>query len=245
MTERTPAWFPDELAHAGPEHLDPEYVTGYDAKSATEPDEDLLPMRQLGLNDTSTLVDLGAGTGVMALAAAPFCRRVVAVDVSAPMLARLEHAATRLGLTNIEIVHAGFLTYQHMGPAADFVYSRNALHHLPDFWKSVALTRIAAILRPGGILRLRDLVYSFDPAEAATVFEAWLANAVADPARGWTRAELETHIREEYSTYSWLLEPMLARAGFTIQEAAHAGSRTYSVYTCVKSGDRLPPTTRI
>lgn len=236
MAERTPAWYPDELAHAGPEHLDPEYVAGYDAKAATDPDEDLLPLRKIGLNDTSTLVDLGAGTGVMALAAAPYCRRVVAVDVSVPMLARLERAAAGLGLTNIEVVHAGFLSYQHTGPAADVVYSRNALHHLPDFWKSVALARIAAILRPGGILRLRDLVYSFDPSEADAVFEAWLANAVSDPARGWTRAELETHIREEYSTYSWLLEPMLERVGFTIQDVAHAGSRTYSVYTCVKSG---------
>lgn len=236
MTAQTPTWFPDELAHAGQEHLDAQYVAGYDAKAGANPDEDLLPLRALGLNDTSSLVDLGAGTGTLALAAAPFCRRVVAVDVSAPMLARLERAAAGSGLTNLEVVHAGFLTYEHTGPAADVVYSRNALHHLPDFWKSVALTRIAAILRPGGVLRLRDLVYAFDPAEADAVFEAWLGNAVEDPARGWTRAELETHIREEYSTYTWLLEPMLQRAGFTIQDVHHAGSRTYSVYTCVKSG---------
>jgi SAM-dependent methyltransferase len=235
MSEQPPAWFLDEMAHAGPEHLDPEYVTWYDAKSGTNPDEDLLPLRELGLDETATLVDLGAGTGTLALAAAPFCRRVVAVDVSVPMLARLEQAAAGLGLTNLDIVRAGFLTYQHTGPAADFVYSRNALHHLPDFWKSVALARIAAFLRPGGVLRLRDLVYDFDPAEAADVFETWFANAVADPAHGWTAAEYETHIREEYSTYSWLLEPMLERAGFTIQDVAHAGSRTYSVYTCVKS----------
>lgn len=236
MAAQTPAWFPDELAHAGPEHLDAEYVAGYDAKSATNPDEEVRPLRQLGLIETSTLVDLGAGTGTVALAAAPFCRRVVAVDVAAPMLARLDRRAADLGITNLEVVHAGFLTYQHTGPAADFVYTRNALHHLPDFWKSVALVRIAAILRPGGILRLRDLVYDFEPTDAAAVFEPWLANAATDPALGWTAAEYATHIREEFSTFSWLLEPMLERAGFTIQAVEHAGSRTYSVYTCVKAG---------
>jgi hypothetical protein len=90
----------------------------------------------------------------------------------------------------------------------------DALHQLPDFWKVMALQRIAATLRLGGILRLRDLVYSFDPTEAAGRLNAWLAAAPSDPARGWTADELATHIRAEYSTYSWLLESMLERVGF-------------------------------
>jgi len=60
-------------------------------------------------------------------------------------------------------VQAGFLSYEHEGNAADIVYSRNALHHLPDFWKAVALERIAGILKPDGTPRLRDLVFDFDP----------------------------------------------------------------------------------
>ena len=40
----------------------------------------------------------------------------------------------------------------------DLVISEYALHHLPDFWKAVALERMAGFLRPGGTLRLRDLV---------------------------------------------------------------------------------------
>jgi hypothetical protein len=74
---------------------------------------------------------------------------------------------------------------------------------------------MAGFLRPGGTLRLRDVVYSFAPHEAEAVFEAWLSGAAPDTARGWTRPELETHIREEYSTFSWLLEPMLERAGLS------------------------------
>lgn len=231
----SPHWFPDELAHAGSEHLDAEYIQGYDRKSAVDPLEDVELLRGLGLNETHTLVDLGAGTGVIPLAVAALCQRVVAVDVSSGMLAYLGEQAKRSGIANIECVQAGFLSYQHQGDPADFVYSRNALHHLPDFWKAIALKRIAALLKPGGVLRLHDLVFSFEPSEADQTIEAWLAGAAERPEDGWTRAELETHVREEYSTFSWLLEPMIERAGFRIQEASHRPARVYSAYTCVKT----------
>jgi SAM-dependent methyltransferase len=232
----TPSWFPDELAHAGQEHLDPDYVLGYDRKAGTDPSEDVALLRDLGLSETSTLVDLGAGTGAFALAAAPLCRRVVAVDVSWAMLAPLKEKAEQLGLGNVESVQAGFLTYQHRGEPADFVYSRNALHHLPDFWKALALVRIADVLKPGGVLFLRDLVYSFEPRDAEAVIGAWLARSAERPELGWTRAELEKDIRDEYITYGWLLEPLLERAGFTIRESNHDASRVFAAYTCVKAG---------
>jgi SAM-dependent methyltransferase len=229
-----PDWYLDELAHAGPEHLDPAYIASYDRKAQTDPAPDVAALRALGLNEASVLVDLGAGTGTFALAAAPHCRRVVAVDVSPAMVGLIRAKATDLGLGNVEVAHAGFLSYEHQGDPADFVYSRNALHHLPDFWKGIALTRVAAILRPGGVLFLRDLVYSFDPSEAGSHFEPWLANAPTRPEQGWTRAELAEHIRGEYSTYSWLLEPLIERAGFAIKDVAVTANRSFAAYTCVK-----------
>jgi ubiquinone/menaquinone biosynthesis C-methylase UbiE len=151
-----PRWFPDELARAGPEHLDLAYTAAYDRKACFDPSEDVARLRRLGLEETATLVDLGVGTGALALAAASLCRRVV-VDVSAAMLHVTREEAARRNVTNLELVQAGFLTYEHRGDPADFVYSRNALHHLPDFWKAIALRRIGDFLRPGGVLFLRDL----------------------------------------------------------------------------------------
>jgi SAM-dependent methyltransferase len=230
-----PDWFIDERIHAGDEHLDAAYVATYDRKAGTDPTEDVALLRSLGLGETSVLVDLGAGTGTLALAAAPYCQRVVAVDVSPAMLTVLRTHAAPSGLTQVEAVHAGFLTYAHHGDPADFVYTRNALHHLPDFWKALALERIAAMMRPRGVLLLRDLVFSFDPHEADAAIDAWLASAAARrPEEGWTRAEYVTHLQTEYSTFSWLLEPMLARAGFTIREVQHSPSRIYARYLCVK-----------
>jgi ubiquinone/menaquinone biosynthesis C-methylase UbiE len=232
---KTPTWFLNELAHAGSEHVDNTYATIYDGKAGTDPTADVNLLRKLGLNETHTLVDLGAGTGTFTLAIAPYCRQVIAVDVSPAMLSMLYEKAVRLGITNIQCVQAGFLSYQHKGDPADFIYSRNALHHLPDLWKAIALKRVADMMRMGGILRLRDFIFSFDTDETDGYVESWLAGAVANSESGWTRAELEIHLREEHSTYAWLLEPMLEQAGFTIQEAQPIESRVYTSYVCVKS----------
>lgn len=230
----TSRWYIDEVSHAGSEHLDTSYVPQYDRKAGTDPTEDLAVLRELGLSETHTLVDLGAGTGTFALAAAPLCRRLVAVDISPVMLALLHQRAAQLGIGNIECVRRGFLSYGHQGELADFVYSRHALHHLPDFWKVIALQHIAAILKPGGVFYLRDLVFSFEPHEAEHAIGGWLANAPEQTEYGWSRPELETHLREEHSTFSWLLELMLQRAGFEIRHVEHGESRVHSAYTCVK-----------
>jgi ubiquinone/menaquinone biosynthesis C-methylase UbiE len=231
---KQPNWYPDELAHAGPEHLDDAYVANYDRKAGFDPTEELGRLCALGLDEAATLVDLGAGTGALALAAARLCRRVVAVDVSSPMLAALRREATQRELRNVECVRSGFLTYEHTGDPADFVYSRHALHQLPEFWKAIALQRIAALLRLGGVLRVRDLFLSCPLSEVRDVVEAWLARASDRPEYGWTRAELETHLRDEHSTFTWLFEPMLMQAGFEIREATYSDSRIYAGYTCVR-----------
>jgi SAM-dependent methyltransferase len=219
----------DEAAHAGREHLDPAYVAGYDTKTGFDVGIDVELLRGLGLGPATTLVDLGAGTGLLAAAVAPYCARVVAAD---PSPAMLEIARARPDA--FECVEAGFLSYEHRGDPPSIVYSRNALHHLPDFWKAIALERIAHMLTPEGTLVLRDIVYSFAPGQAEAVLEAWFAGAPADAKDGWTRAELEEHVRGEHSTFSWLLEPMLEHAGFEIADIWHSESRTYARYVCTK-----------
>jgi SAM-dependent methyltransferase len=225
----------DELAHAGPEHLDPAFVAGFDRKQGyPDPAEDLDVLREHGIGPAATVVDLGTGTGRFALAAAPFVRRMVAVDVSPAMLAVLRERVAGAGLPNVECVRGGFLSYEHTGAPADAVYTRNALHQLPDFWKALALERIASLLRPGGVLRLRDLIFDFQPAEAGAVLDGWLDAAAADPSRGYTREDFAEHLRTEFSTFRWLFEPMLAAAGFTVI-TTDFDSSIYGAYTCVKA----------
>ncbi len=230
----TKPWMLDELAHAGPEHLDPGFVAGYDRKQGyPDPAGDIAVLLEYGLDRTGTLVDLGAGTGRLALAAAPHARRVVAVDVSPAMQSLLRRRVADAALSNIECVQAGFLSYEHTGPPADAVFTRNALHQLPDFWKAIALDRIARLLRPRGVLRLHDLIFDFEPAEAELVLGRWMDGAAEDPARGYTREDFAEHIRAEFSTFRWLLELMLTAVGFEIAAADFRGC-VYGAYTCVR-----------
>jgi len=224
-------WWLDERSHAGAEHLDERYVSGYDRKAGFDPTEDLDVLQRHGLASDSVVVDLGAGTGGFALAVAGLCRHVVAVDVSPAMTAAIRGRVTELGLDNVSVVDGRFLSYEHHGQPADVIFTRNALHQLPDFWKAIALDRMASMLRPGGILRLRDLVYDFAPAEADVRIEAWMSGAVTDPALGWTADELAEHVRGEFSTYSWVLEGMLDKTSFDIVDRTFRRS-AYGTYTC-------------
>lgn len=236
MARDPDSWWLDEASHAGREHFDEQHARRYDAKEDAEAAEEVALLRDAGvLGPRSSVVDLGAGSGQFALAAAPVCARVVAVDVSPVMLAGLAEKLARTAAGNVETVDAGFLTYRHSGEPADLVYSRYALHHLPDFWKAIALGRIAGMLRPGGVLRLWDVVYGFEPADAERRIEAWIAETVsADVERGWTRPELAEHVRDEHSTFTWLLEPMIERAGFDIADASYSESGVFARYLCRK-----------
>jgi SAM-dependent methyltransferase len=229
------SWMLDEMAHAGPEHLDAGFVAGYDRKQGyPSAAEDIAAFEEHGLDGASVVVDLAAGTGQFAVAAARRFGRVIAVDVSPAMVEALRLKANGEYLPSLTVQRGGLLGYSP-GPGAlvDGVFTRNALHQLPDFFKAIALRRIADMLRPGGVLRLRDLVYDFAPQEAAQVFDEWFAWAADDPADGYTAADYAEHIRTEYSTFRWLLEPMLTAAGFTIADVSFE-RRLYGAYTCVK-----------
>jgi SAM-dependent methyltransferase len=232
------SWLLDEQAFAGVEHLDPEYVVAYDRKQGTAPDvaaaEDLVILRSHGVGARATVVDLGAGTGRFVATIAPHVARVIAVDVSGPMLERLQQRIDALDITGVvDIVRSGLLRYEHQGEPADAVHCRNVLHQLPDAFKALALHRIAQLLRPGGVLRLRDLVYDTTPGRFGEHLEDWFAGAVEDPASGYTAEDLAVHVRTEHSTFTWLLEPMLMRAGFEIVDrSVHRGA--YAAYTCIR-----------
>ena len=223
------SWTPDEIGYAGLEHLDADYVAGYDAKAQVDPRDDIAILVAHGLGPGTTIVDLGAGTGVFTAAAAATGATVIAVDVSPAMVRHLDAQFT--GQPDVTVVPAGFLTYEHIGAPVEFVYCRNALHQLPDFWKGIALQRITRYLAPGAIFRVRDLIFDFEPADADEFIPAWMAGGVGDPARGWTPDELAEHVRIEFSTYRWLFEPMLERVGFEILDVDYV-RRAYGAYTC-------------
>jgi SAM-dependent methyltransferase len=209
--------------------LDAQHVARYDGIEDAAAEGEVRLLRDLGMDRSSTVVDMGAGTGQFTIAAAPFVRQVIAVDISPVMLSKLSANVARTGHTNVQCALGGFLSYEHSAEPADFVYSRWALHHLPDFWKSIALARMYDMLSPGGVLRLWDVVYSFPIREAEDRIERWCASLPAD-GDGWTRADLHEHIQDEHSTYSWLLEPMIEQAGFAICDHNYTEDGMFAKY---------------
>ena len=73
------------------------------------------------------------------------------------------------------------------------------------------------MLRSGGIFYLRDVVFSFEPKDQRQAVEAWIGAVAREDGSGWSRRDFEAHVREEYSTYAWIIEGMLTRAGFRIE----------------------------
>src|SRR5262245_30190999 len=116
-------WILNEVASAGRENLDAAHASEYDRKENANAEAELDLLKELGLSETSEVVDLGAGTGQFTLAGAPASARVVAVDVSPVMLSVLKKKVQVARLKNIEIVQSGFLTYVHQGKPPDFLYS--------------------------------------------------------------------------------------------------------------------------
>jgi trans-aconitate methyltransferase len=223
-------WLPDELASSGVEHLTVDDIAAYERRRRFDPSGEIDLLRDLGLSGRDRIVEFGPGPGAFSIAAAQVVSEVIAVDPSLAMCSYLGQRAVEAGLDNVTIVNAGFLTYEHRGPPVRFVFSKNALHHLPDFWKAEALGRIHSMLEPGGVLRLRDLVLSVPPDQALERISAWIDDTASD--EGWSREALVGHFRSEFSTYTWILEATLSAVGFDITDTEYTDSGIFARYTC-------------
>ncbi len=235
VTLPRPAWQYDEMKHSGVDYADAAIAQSYDACHGTfrnYEQEAKGIIARLGVGPDATVLDMGCGTGTFALHAAQYYRKVYAVDVSQEMLSCARDKAQQAGTCNVEFRHGGFLTYQHDGAPLDAASSTVVLHHLPDFWKLVGLRRLAALLKPGGRFFLFDVVFSFDPAQYASCVQQWVESMGAQMGPpGLARAE--THIRDEHSTYSWIMEGLLERAGFAI-DTVNYQQGFLATYVCRK-----------
>ncbi len=225
-------WIYDEFKHIGVDFADADQVQRYDARQQTNLERDQKLVARLGIAAGDVVVEFGPGTGAFSLAAAMSGARVYAVDISQAMLDYAAAKAADRQLDTIEFIHAGFLSYQHQGTSPDYVITKFAFHHLPDFWKAIAIRHIYTMLKSGGQFYLRDVVFSFAPQDYEANIEAWIDAVASETGVGFSRANFEMHVRDEYSTYGWILEGMLRAAGFTVH--ASYESPTYAEYVCIK-----------
>lgn len=231
--EKNVPWQYDEFRQVGTDYGEKTEVEKYDSRHSDFRDMEAESLQILGaieVKKTDVLIDFGSGTGTFAILAAKRCRSVHGVDVSAAMIEYAKARAGRHGVSNIEFHKAGFLTYQHEGPPVDVIVSTLALHHLPDFWKGIALKRLNAMLKPGGTLYIHDVIIEEPGAmDNITAF----INTLAMKGGKSMKEDVEKHFKDEFSTYDWVMGGLLTRSGFSIRSKNIEGG-VLGTYLCRK-----------
>ena len=111
------------------------------------------------LNPRDRVVDVGAGTGLLALGIAPAVREVHAVDISPAMTSYLGRQAAQLGLDNVEPVTATAIDLPLPDASATVVVSNYVYHHLSDSDKQDGIAEAFRVLRPGGRIVIGDMMF--------------------------------------------------------------------------------------
>lgn len=99
-----------------------------------------------------TVLDFGAGTGLVCAKLAPHVGRVLAVDISAAMLEQLKKKPELAGKVD---VYCQDLLEAPLAEKVDLVVSAMAMHHVQDTARLLA--SLHAHLKPGGRVALADL----------------------------------------------------------------------------------------
>ena len=137
-------------------------VAGWHAHVTSGSGFDNVRDRLLAIADpgaADTCVDLGAGTGFVALALAPLVDCVLAVDISPVMAESLAARAAQAGVKNVRTEVADLRTFTMPAASTDLVVSSYALHHLRDEDKRALVAEAARWLRPGGRLVVADMMF--------------------------------------------------------------------------------------
>ena len=205
-------WYYNERGRIG---LEPAVASIYDRHV----DSDLrarAALKMLGVQRGWRVADIGCGNGVLATEAALIGAEVDAIDISPAMLALAEIYA-RDRKARVRTQSAGLLSFAYQPNSYDLIVSEFTLHHLPDFWKAVAMARIFAALKPGASFYLRDIVFVSMPDGSERSVEQWADFNTKN--HDFARESVVSHMRDEYSTFGWVMERMLTEVGFALVSA--------------------------
>lgn len=149
-----------------------------------------------------TAVDVGTGPGFTAFAVAPFCERVIAVDVADPMLEQVRELSAERGIRGVEPMLAAAGSLPFADGSVDLVICRSAAHHFVDVPRWLAESH--RVLAAGGVLAIADTI-----APAGAQAAAWMHRI--------ERERDPSHVRN-LSAAEW--RSILELAGFRIVHEA-------------------------
>ena len=191
-----------------------------------------LIMESANPSSRDVVIDVGAGTGLLALEVAPLVEKVWAIDISPGMAEYLRAKASSGGLQNIEVAVSSAVSLPLVDEAADVVVSNYCFHHLSDHEKEQALLEVRRVLRPGGRFVFGDMMFRLGAGEARDreVIRAKVKSMLAKGPAGVARlakngVRYMTGRWEHPAPASWW-ESAMHRAGFVdvqVQVLEHEG----------------------
>jgi ubiquinone/menaquinone biosynthesis C-methylase UbiE len=137
-------------------------VAGWHAHVTSGSGFDTIRDRLLAIADPGSAdacVDLGAGTGFVALALAPLVESVLAVDISPVMVESLAERAAQAGMGNVRTEVRDLRSFRLPDASVDLIVSSYTLHHLRDKDKRALVAEAARWLRPGGRIVVADMMF--------------------------------------------------------------------------------------
>ncbi len=91
------------------------------------------------------VLEIGVGTGRLALKIAPFCRSFTGIDISKKTIERASYNLR--DIPNVYLLHGDFLTHSFLG-TFDVIYSSLTFLHIKE--KQKAFTKISDLLKDNG-----------------------------------------------------------------------------------------------
>jgi ubiquinone/menaquinone biosynthesis C-methylase UbiE len=132
------------------------------------------------IGPSTTVVDVGTGTGFVAAGLAGRTDRVLGVDNSPAMLAVARDNLAALDATNVVTVQGDLDALPLADDSADVAVANMVLHHAPD--PAAMLAEMARVVRPGGRIAITDAVeHSYE----------WMRTEQADIWLGFSPRQIE------------------------------------------------------
>ena len=113
-----------------------------------------LIVKNIKLNKSMELMDFGAGTGLLSYFAAPFVKKIVAVDNSPSMLVEFENKCDEFSCET-EVIEKDLSSDTTLERAFDGIISSMTIHHLED--TAALFSKLYGMLSVGGFIAIADL----------------------------------------------------------------------------------------
>ena len=173
-------------------------------------------LARAGIEPEHAVLDVGAGTGDLSFAAASECARVVAVDLSAGMLAVLARRATPLQRSRIQTLVGNAEALPLPDASIDRLVTGFTVRNVGDLGR--ALGEFHRVLRPGGRVVILEL--SHPPSAAFADLYSFYFDRIAPAVAGLLGGDREAY---RYLPRSLRPFPTAERLSDLLREAGFSG----------------------